>query len=217
MRNIRFFLLGSLLFLPCIVFGEGTRFYHKDPFVQQEFENIYQTIGKMITKSSTTATYLTKSSATTTYLQKSSASVTYEYAGHFGTIIENTPDAYGFGTTTLNRFWWKRIDNLVVVKGQWKCGTVASSEASIKLPSSLLINYSVMSSTQTVLGMWTLSKSENISSLDDHGAITTDGSTTNRVYFSRTGLAGSALPKEDGDNIGQTGSFIFVNFSYFTN
>jgi hypothetical protein len=125
-----------------------------------------------------------------------------------------TPTLAGFGAVSQTAFRWKIIDDLVLAWGLWKNGTVSGDVASISLPASYPINFSKLSSVQNVVGTWTLSKSEAISSLDDHGALATDGSTTGFVYFSRTGSGGNKLPKEVGSSVGQNNSYMFVQFSY---
>lgn len=127
-----------------------------------------------------------------------------------------TPTIVGFGTVANVAFIWKQIGDTVYVNGKFQCGTVAASTASITLPNSFTISYgaSAFNSLQNMIGRWALSKSETISANDDSDPMITDGSTTDKVFFARTGNAGNAFPSSLGNVVGQTSSYIFVEFFF---
>jgi hypothetical protein len=123
-----------------------------------------------------------------------------------------TPTIAGCGTVSNVGFIWKQIGDTVYVSGHFKAGTVAGTTASVTLPNSLTINYSVMSTFQDMIGTWASSHSETIYPNGDAGPMVTDGATTTTVFFAQSGSSGLAFPSAAGNGIAHTGDFVLMNF-----
>lgn len=121
----------------------------------------------------------------------------------------------GVGTATVINFFYKQMGDSLFVRGSFKCGTVAASEANFTLPAGKTIATTKIPATTAstaIVGRWILSKSELISSNDDEGTIFSDGSTTGTIYFNGTGSAGNGLVKANGDAFAQSNSYVMVQF-----
>jgi hypothetical protein len=95
----------------------------------------------------------------------------------------------GFGTTTLSSIWTKRNGDSTEVRGYFKAGTLAASEARLDLPSGFLIDLTKMTSTTAVQRVGTWQRIRNgatvqISSQDGEGPIYFNGANSGGVYFS---------------------------------
>ncbi len=94
--------------------------------------------------------------------------------------------APGFGTTTLDSFWYKRIGDIAHVRGSFRAGTTGATAAYITLP--FTIDTAKISSTNKAVraGTWTkivTGGAANVSSADGEGPIHIDTAELSRVYI----------------------------------
>jgi hypothetical protein len=130
-----------------------------------------------------------------------------------------TPTIAGFGTVSSVSFRWKQIGDTTYVSGLFQSGTTAGTVASITLPNSFSIVYgaSGMSGNQDLIGMWMSSKTELTFGQSDAGGLTTDGSTTDKIFFARSGSTTANFPKENGSSISGSTNYVAVNFWFVHN
>lgn len=114
-----------------------------------------------------------------------------------------TPSA-GFGTTTNNVAYWKRIGDCIYVEGSFTSGTVAGSIASINLPSGFSIDSNKIGLSTTtaaaspLAGEWVGNGSGN-----QAGPILMSLSTSTTVlYFGEYSLSNPNVPKNGNSIIG---------------
>jgi len=106
----------------------------------------------------------------------------------------------GFGTVTEIDVTQRRLGQNLIVEGAFRAGTVAASDCSITLPSSLNIDTTLMKgSSRYAIGRWstTTSGTNAISSTDREGIIFYDGSDTNKMFLTYQ-TTGSAFDKSLG-------------------
>lgn len=196
-------------------FASGPLYKHTDTHVDQEFYNAYQDLKSPIIDSGIASTMtiaalfastMTVSSATITNLRVSG---TLTYAGFqstsaFTNWVSYTPSFTGFGTTTNTEFFWRRVGDTLQIRGVFRTGTVAASEASITIPSGQAIDSAKLPSgtaNTAIAGIFWWNSGSAWATANGIGAVFSDpAASTSKLYFTATpGTTG--LAKQNGSNI----------------
>lgn len=107
----------------------------------------------------------------------------------------------GFGTPSLMNFWYKRVGDMMMVRGSFTSGVSTAVLGTINLPSGLTIDSTKFSSTSNVQGVGIASvltpgaATQIFSSANDELSIVYDGSTTSSLYI--TARSASATFNQD--------------------
>lgn len=124
---------------------------------------------------------------------------------NFGAVNVPAFTTAGFGTTSLDSFWSKRVDDELVVRGYFKAGTTAASTAAIILPTGYVIDTTKFGSATSVQKVGIANDiftsgtpSGGNFALNQGIALFYDGSTTDRIFFSNT-TASNTFNKSNGN------------------
>jgi hypothetical protein len=122
------------------------------------------------------------------------------------TVVDsNFTASAGFGTVTSKTITRTRLGDRLKIVGSFTNGTVAGSTAYVQLATGLAIDYTKTTTGQQRIGTYASGASSTVtlSGTSWEGAVFTDGSTSNQLFFAQfTGTSG--LVKGFGSDVGAT-------------
>jgi hypothetical protein len=99
--------------------------------------------------------------------------------------VSYTPTLIGFGSTTAQNFFWRRVDDSIQIMGKWTNGTVTATEARMPLPTGLTSDSTKLPAAIQVCGVF---NTGNVN--PDNYALLIEPSVTYMTY-ARAGLVKS--------------------------
>lgn len=103
--------------------------------------------------------------------------------------ISFTPSlSAGFGTTTNNAMYYRRVGDSMQIKGTFVTGSVTNTVAYLTIPGSYTIDVNKMatSTNQEKVGTWYSGTGSTVASYIQSGPTFYDGSTNNQIFFSQS-------------------------------
>ncbi len=124
-----------------------------------------------------------------------------------------TPTIAGFGTATNINFFWRTIGDSIEIRGSWKNGTVAGSEASITMPGGHTITTAKIPTTvanTAMAGIFFNSTTVAVFAVGNSGIVFSDGSDTGKLFFCLTGSTGNGAVKGNGSAVAASDSYVLL-------
>lgn len=115
----------------------------------------------------------------------------------------------GFGTPSSVSFYYRRVGDSLDIQGTFIAGTLASSVASVTLPSGLSIDYTKISTNagMSVVGKMVAGHTAEAIT-NDLSTVMVDGSTASTVFFSRYTASTTSFAKDNADTVCATNGIV---------
>lgn len=136
-----------------------------------------------------------------------------------GSVVETTKSialtySAGWGTTSLSSMKYERVGEMMHLHGSFRQGTVAGSAASFDLPAGFTIDFTKMTSNvdQGQVGVFqtTHSSAALLTSTDRFGALFSDLSDTNTIFFS-VQVDTAKFVKSNGSGFATTNQYTIID------
>jgi hypothetical protein len=141
----------------------------------------------------------------------------YGYSGRDWKSDSSAFSPTNFGTVANKNIWTKVEGDTLKVRGYFQAGTSVASTADITLSGYTIDSQKLSAVTgKNIVGRWasaqTAAAASEITSADNQGLMLYDGSTTNKLYFSRTETSGSFNQSNASAIAAGTGSYVTFIF-----